>query len=239
MSAFPPPPQGRARVGVVIPAAGSGQRMGGLKKPWLLLGGEPVLLHALRPFVARSDVIRVAVVLSPPDLEDPPGWVEDLDPRIELVPGGDTRTASVHAGLQALPPDLDVIVVHDAARPLLERDLLTRCIDLARAGKGAVAGHPVVDTVKVVDGEGHVVSTPDRDRLWQAQTPQAFPAPLLRNAYTLPDRSGATDDSTLVERAGGTVLMVRASPRNLKVTTPDDLLLAERFLVSAESARVS
>ena len=223
------PPERGSRVGVVIPAAGSGERMGGRRKPWLLLAGEPLLLHALRPFLARPDVVGVAVALSVPDLAEPPPWLSALDPRLLVVAGGTTRTASVRAGLAALPADLDLLVVHDAARPLLSRELLDRCLEAARRGQGAVAGRRIVDTVKEVDRAGKVVGTPDRSRLWRAETPQAFPASVLRAAYAQEDEE-ATDDSALVERAGGTVVMVEGSADNLKVTTPDDLLLAERLL---------
>jgi 2-C-methyl-D-erythritol 4-phosphate cytidylyltransferase len=203
--------------------------MGGRRKPWLLLAGEPILRHALRPFLARPDGVRVIVALSPSDFADPPPWLSGLAPRVGLVAGGTSRTASVRAALDALP-EVDLVVVHDAARPLLTDDLLERCLQAARRGGGAVAGHPVVDTLKEVDGTGTVVGTPDRSRLWQAQTPQVFSQSLLRLAYASPDGAGATDDSVLVERAGGKVVMVEASPANLKVTTPDDLLLAEHLL---------
>jgi 2-C-methyl-D-erythritol 4-phosphate cytidylyltransferase len=205
--------------------------MGGVKKPYLLLAGEPVLLHALRPFLARGDVVAIAVALAPEDASSPPEWLRTLDQRLTLVDGGATRAESVRQALAALPAALDVIVVHDAARPLLTADLLDRCIVLAAQGKGAVAGVPAVDTLKEVDGDGRVLGTPERARFWHAQTPQAFPATLLRKAFA---RAGqgerATDDASLVERLGGTVVMVESSSRNLKVTRPEDLELARRYL---------
>jgi 2-C-methyl-D-erythritol 4-phosphate cytidylyltransferase len=222
---------GALRVGVCIPAAGSGQRMGGIKKPYLELAGEPILRHALRPFLARADVVAVAVALAAEDAAAPPPWLASLDPRITLLTGGATRPESVRKALAALPVDLDVIVVHDAARPLLTDDVLERCLRLAAQGKGAVAGMRVVDTLKEVDGHGRVTGTPDRARLWQAQTPQAFPAALARRAYeSMREGDGATDDAALVERIGGDVVMVESSPRNLKVTRPEDLALAEHYL---------
>jgi 2-C-methyl-D-erythritol 4-phosphate cytidylyltransferase len=219
------------RVGVCVPAAGCGERMGGMKKPYLLLAGEPLLVHALRPVLARGDVVAVAVALAPEEASNPPDWLLALDPRLSVVVGGATRAASVRSALGALPAALDVIVVHDAARPLLSADLLDRCIAVAAQGKGAVAGIPAVDTLKEVDGEGRVVWTPDRARFWQAQTPQAFPAELLRKAFARLQRTeSATDDASLVERVGGTVVMVESSSRNLKVTRPEDLELARRYL---------
>lgn len=218
-------------VGVAVPAAGLGRRMGGRRKPWLELAGEPLLLHALRPFLAHEDVVAVRVALSPSDATDPPGWLTGLDERVRIVPGGGTRAESVRRAVEALPADVTVIMVHDAARPLVDRTILDRCLEVARTGSGAVAGWPATDTLKEVDERGRVVATPDRARIWHAQTPQAFPAAVLRRAYAdLTDAGSPTDDASLVERAGGTVVMVRGSPRNLKVTRPEDLPLAELFL---------
>lgn len=219
------------RVGVAVPAAGVGRRMGGRKKPWLDLHGEPLLLHALRPFLEHPAVIAVRVALSSADATDPPGWLAGLDERVRIVPGGERRADSVRHAVEALPAEVDVIVVHDAARPVADRTILDRCLEAVGPDTGAVAGWPATDTLKEVDDEGRVVGTPDRRRIWHAQTPQAFPAGLLRRAYDRLDEAPfVTDDASLVERAGGTVLMVRGSSRNVKVTHPDDLPLAELFL---------
>jgi 2-C-methyl-D-erythritol 4-phosphate cytidylyltransferase len=205
--------------------------MGGMKKPYLVLAGEPLLLHALRPVLARGDVVAVAVALAPEDASNPPDWLRTLDQRLSLVVGGATRMESVRNALTALPAALDVIVVHDAARPLLSAELLDRCIAVAAEGKGAVAGIRAVDTIKEVDGDGRVLATPERARFWHAQTPQAFPADLLRKAFARSRRTeSTTDDASLVERVGGTVVMVESSSRNLKVTRPEDLELARRYL---------
>jgi 2-C-methyl-D-erythritol 4-phosphate cytidylyltransferase len=210
--------------------------MGGAKKPYLTLAGEPVLLHALRPFLAREDVVALAVALAPEETAAPPAWLARLGPRVVLIAGGESRTDSVRAALAALPADLDVILVHDAARPLLTPDVLERCVRVAAQGRGAVAGFPAVDTLKEVDGSGRILGTPERTRFWHAQTPQAFPAALIRSAYASGEvAEGATDDASLVERLGGEVVMVEASPRNLKVTRPGDLALAELLLRSRES----
>jgi 2-C-methyl-D-erythritol 4-phosphate cytidylyltransferase len=206
--------------------------MGGTKKPYLTLAGEPILLHALRRVLERPDVTAVVVAVASEDLQRPPRWLAELDPRITLTAGGATRSDSVRAALAALPPDLDVILVHDAARPLLAPDVLERCVRVAADGKGAVAGYPAVDTLKEVDASGRVLGTPERARFWHAQTPQAFPAAVIRRAYERADGAAATDDASLVERLGETVVMVEASPRNLKVTRPEDLALAELFLAS-------
>ena len=224
-------PGGGGRVGVIMPAAGQGARMGGARKAFLELEGEPVLLHALRPFLAESRVVSVVAVLPQESAASAPDWLTRLDARIRVVAGGATRTQSVRAGLAALPVDLDAIAVHDAARPLVEPAVVSACIDLALAGFGAVAGCPAVDTLKHVDGGRRVVETPDRASIWQAQTPQVFPAVALRRAYA--DASAeATDDAALVERFATdvAVTMVDAGTTNLKITRPADVLLAEAVL---------
>jgi 2-C-methyl-D-erythritol 4-phosphate cytidylyltransferase len=163
----------------------------------------------------------------------PPAWLTSLDERIVVVAGGATRTESVRAGLAALPGALDAIAVHDAARPLVTPSVVAACIDLALAGFGAVAGCPAVDTLKRVDAARRVVETPGRDGMWQAQTPQVFPAGALRSAYADP-AAEATDDAALVERflPDVAVTMVDAGATNLKVTRPEDVVLAEAILRS-------
>ena len=224
-------PMRSARVGVAVPAAGSGLRMGGVRKAFLELAGEPTLRHALRPFLADNRVVAVAVALTPEDASSPPPWLLDLAPRVRVVAGGSTRSQSVRSAIAALPEDLDAIAVHDAARPLVTPGVVAACIDLALQGFGAVAGCPAVDTLKRIDEGGHVLDTPDRSRFWHAQTPQAFPARVLRAAYADAGAEG-TDDSALVERAGSgvRVQMVDAGPSNLKVTRPEDVRLAEAIL---------
>ena len=227
----------QGRVGVVVPAAGAGTRMGGARKAFLELAGEPVLVHALRPFLAESRVVLVAVALPPEMASSPPDWLTALDDRVVVVAGGATRSQSVRAGLAALPGDLDAIAVHDAARPLVTTSVVSACIDLALDGCGAVAGCPAVDTLKRVNAERRVVETQDRAVIWQAQTPQVFPAGILRRAYTSPFAE-ATDDAAHVERTqpGIAVKMVDAGTANLKVTRPEDLVLAEAVLRSRAAA---
>ncbi len=217
---------------MVVPAAGSGQRMGGLVKSFLELCGEPVLMRAVRPFLEHPGVQEVIVCLPAAHAEAPPEWLIAADERIRVVAGGETRRDSVWAGLQALSDALVVAVVHDGAGPLVSRDVVGRCIDLAARGMGGVAGVRVVDTMKEVGEGGHVVATPDRSRLWHAQTPQAFPLALIMDAYrrTLTEDFPATDDAALVERAGGPVVMVESSGENLKITLPEDLDMAELML---------
>ena len=226
------PREGEVTVGVVVPAAGSGQRMGGTNKPFLELCGEPVLMRALRPFLNHPSVREVVVSLPTLHAESPPAWLIEADERIRVVAGGETRRDSVWAGLQALSGTIDVAVVHDGARPLVAPEVVGRCIDLAKSGVGGVAGVPAVDTIKEVDDDGNVVATPDRTRLWHAQTPQAFPLAMIMYAYrrALTEDYPATDDAVLVERGGGRVVMVEASGENLKITWPEDLEVGELIL---------
>ncbi len=223
---------GRSDVGVVVPAAGAGRRMGGRRKQYLALDGRPVLLRSLQPFLRRDDVREIVVALPKDDVGEPPAWLRDADDRIRTVAGGASRSESVRAGLRALTVEVEIVAIHDGARPLIDDDTLARCFAEARRGRGAVAGWPAVDTLKEVDGEGRVVRTPDRSFLWHAQTPQVFPRDLVVEAYEResdPD-SRTTDDAGVVERAGGEVRMVRGSPRNIKITRPDDLVVARALL---------
>ncbi len=202
--------------------------MGGVKKTFLAIGGAPVLLRSLDPFLDRPDVGAVSVALAPEDAAAPPSWLVERDARVRVVAGGATRSESVRAGLDALPDSVSVVVVHDGARPLVTAGTVARCIELAREGRGAVAGCPATDTMKEVDAEGRVVSTPERSRLWHAQTPQAFPRQVLLDAYSRSELlPRATDDASLVELAGHPVCMVESPAWNLKVTRPEDVEMAE------------
>jgi len=203
--------------------------MGGVRKAFLELAGEPVLLHALRPFLAHPGVVAVAVAVAADVAADPPPWLPGVDPRVRVVRGGDTRAESVARAVEALPGDVDLIAVHDAARPLLTLRTVEECIRAASGGEGAVAGCPAVDTVKEVDESGRITGTPRRDRLWYAHTPQVFPAAILRDAYAGAGRQ-ATDDAALVELRGGVVRMVDTGEPNFKVTRPEDVPLAEAVL---------
>jgi 2-C-methyl-D-erythritol 4-phosphate cytidylyltransferase len=205
--------------------------MGGVRKAFLDLLGQPTLLHALLPFLAETRVVAVVVALAPEDASSPPSWLLELAPRVLVVAGGATRSQSVRSAIAALPEDLDAIAVHDAARPLITLRVVAECLDLALEGFGAVAGCPAVDTLKRVDTQGFVLDTPDRASFWHAQMPQVFPAGVLRAAYADP-RAEGTDDSALVERTGSgvRVKLVDAGPSNLKVTRPEDVSVAEAIL---------
>jgi 2-C-methyl-D-erythritol 4-phosphate cytidylyltransferase len=223
---------GAQRAAAIVPAGGRGRRMGDSPKQYLLLEGRPVLLRALEPLLAHPEIGAVVVALPPEDVDDPPAWLAALAPRVRLVAGGAERGDSVRQALAAVPAGCELIVVHDGARPLLPAAVLERTLRAAATGVGAVAVLPLADTIKEVDGAGRIVATPDRTRLRAAQTPQAFPAELLREAHrrAVADGVAATDDAALVERIGGTVVAVEGAPENLKVTTQEDLLVAAAFL---------
>ncbi len=213
-------------------AAGRGERLGGVRKQYRPIAGVPMVLRALRPFVAHPEVLHAVIVLPPDDAAAPPAFLADLaGPSLALVAGGPERTDSVGAGLRALAAACTIVLVHDAARPFADADVIGAVIREARAGYGAVAAVPVTDTVKEVAGDEsrRVLRTVPRDGLWRAQTPQGFPRELLAAAYEqgLRDGVGATDDAALVERLGGEVRIVPDSPRNIKVTTAEDLEWAE------------
>jgi len=235
-------------VGVVIVAAGRGERLGGTPKQFREIAGVPMLLRAIRPFVAHPDVARVVIVLRPEDAAAPPPWLAQIaGGALAIVAGGAERADSVRAGLAALPAACDVVLVHDAARPFVGREVIDAVIAEARAGRSAIAAVPVTDTLKEAAADGRTVErTVPRDRLWRAQTPQGFPRPVLEAAHAAARsgdadsggaaRSGATDDAALVERSGGTVRLVPDSARNFKVTTADDLALADLWARQAERA---
>jgi 2-C-methyl-D-erythritol 4-phosphate cytidylyltransferase len=212
--------------------------MGGRRKQYLELAGQPVLLRAVLPFLEHPAVVSVVVALPPGDAERPPEWLTEASARVRVVPGGGSRRDSVLAAVEAVSPEVDVVLVHDGARPLVTRDVIDRCVREAARGWGAVAGWPAEDTVKEVDETRRIVRTPDRAFLWRAQTPQAFPRGMLLNAYrrAADEEMEATDDAALVEWAGGKVVMVRGSRTNLKITRPEDLAWAE-LLLSAGGAR--
>ncbi len=210
----------------IVVAGGSGRRFGD-RKQFSMLGGRPVLEWAVDACRPCSDGV---VLVLPAAVDDP-----DLHGADATVAGGPTRADSVRCGLAAVPDGAEVIVVHDAARPLASPALFDAVIRAVTGGDadGAVPGVPPSDTIKAVDGAGNVTGTLNRRTLVAVQTPQAFRAGVLRRAH---EQAGpdATDDAMLVEAVGGRVRVVPGDPRNLKITAPDDLGAAERLLASRE-----
>lgn len=228
-----PSPEALRDVGVVIVAAGSGSRTGSAElKQFRWVAGKPMLLHSVQAFQRRPDVALVVCVLPKSHAGDPPPWLfqSDLD-RLMVSVGGRERGESVWNGLEDLPEEVAVAVIHDAARPLVSDETIERVIAAARLGTGAVAALPVVDTLKEVGEDGRVRRTVDRARLWRAQTPQAFPRAMIEHAYVMARRDGvvATDDAALCERLGLPVIVVPGSERAMKVTAEADFERAERM----------
>jgi 2-C-methyl-D-erythritol 4-phosphate cytidylyltransferase len=205
-----------------------------MPKQYRSVAGVPMVLRALRPFTSHPEIAHVALVLPRGDAAHPPEFLAGLAGElVTLVDGGLERIDSVAAGLDVLSPDCSVILVHDAARPFVEPQVIDAVIRVARDGVAAIAAVPVTDTIKEVSAEDdrRVVRTVPRERLWRAQTPQGFPRALLVEAHERARRAGlsATDDAALVERLGAIVVVVPDSPRNVKITTPEDLMWAEAW----------
>src|SRR5690242_16128764 len=203
----------------IVPAAGSGERLGASgPKAFALCGGRSLLDWSLEVLEAVCDRVVVAV----------PAGYEDGEGR---VLGGASRSESVRLALAAAP-EATVAVVHDAARPLITRELVEECVDALAGWDGVVAAAHVSDTIKEADGSGRVLRTLDRSALWAIQTPQVFRADILRRALDVDDSAlaAATDDASLVEAAGGSVRVVEAPAENIKITRPVDLALAEALL---------
>jgi 2-C-methyl-D-erythritol 4-phosphate cytidylyltransferase len=218
-------------VGVVIVAAGKGTRTGSTElKQFRWVAGKPMLLHSLQTFMARSDVAMVVCVLPRDYCADPPPWIFQCDiDRLLLAAGGRERGDSVLAGLEDMPPEVKIVLVHDAARPFVDDATISRVIDAARAGEGAVPALPVLDTVKRVNGSGLISETIERDQLWGAQTPQAFPREMIERAYREARKvnAHATDDAALCERIGLPVRVVAGSARAFKITDESDFARAD------------
>lgn len=216
----------------LIAAAGTGERLGiDRPKAFAALGGRPLLAESLDR-LDRCELIDAIVVAAPPEWEEPSILLaEELAASkvVACVTGGATRAESVAAALAEVPAEALVVLVHDAARPLLDDAVVERLLaPLGEGFDGAVPVLPVADTLKRVR-DGAVAETVDREDLVAAQTPQAFLAPTLRRAFA-GEHAGATDCASLVERAGGRVAVVDGDPRLLKVTTPADLALVESWL---------
>ncbi|MGH7846567.1 MAG: 2-C-methyl-D-erythritol 4-phosphate cytidylyltransferase [Candidatus Binatia bacterium] len=225
------------RVNAVIVAAGEGSRMGKtIPKVFLPLQDKPLIIHTLRGFAAARNVENVILVVAEAEMARCEALIradEDLSKRhYVLQTGGPRRQDSVRRGLSRLDEDCGVVVIHDGARPLVRPDLIDQCIEVAWKEGAVAVGLRARDTIKIVSEDGRVCQTLPRDRLWQIQTPQAFRVKVIRAAYEAAARENvdATDDATLVERLGERVAVLEGDPRNIKVTFPEDLWIAETFM---------
>lgn len=216
------------KVAAIIPAAGAGLRMGGVRKAFMLLAGKPLLQHSVETFRAHPAIQMVVVALAPEDLEQPPVWLSQ--PGIVLVKGGAERADSVCAGLTALPTDIEAVIVHDAARPLVNADLIDRVLNEVQRGRSVTLAIQTTDTLHEVDQALQIRATPDRRLLWRAQTPQAFPREILEAAFRAPAAARATDEAGLVASCGWRVDVLPGEPWNIKVTTPEDMAIVASAL---------
>jgi 2-C-methyl-D-erythritol 4-phosphate cytidylyltransferase/2-C-methyl-D-erythritol 2,4-cyclodiphosphate synthase len=215
-------------VSAIIAAGGRGLRFGGaFPKQLQTLGGRPILARSVDAFVA-CDVISEIVVALPADLAAaPPSYLAQRGKPLTVVSGGDDRRASVANAFARVSNRAEIVVIHDAARPLVTDDLIRRTVMAASEAGAAIAALRAQDTVKQTDGHGSITATLPRDRIYLAQTPQAFRVTVLRDALRLAGE--ATDEAMLAEQAGHVVRIVDGDPRNLKITTQDDLTMAEHF----------
>lgn len=217
----------------VVPAAGGSTRMGGgVNKQLLHLAGRPVVEHSLRALSAVP-VDGAVLVVAPGEERNFTGILGDFaaENNIIIVAGGDTRRHSVRQGLKALPAGVGLVVVHDGARPLVKPDLIREAIRAARQWGASTLAVPVKDTVKLAGPDQLVRETLPRDLLWQIQTPQVFDLAVLLEAHRAAERDGfeGTDDASLVERLDRPVKLVPGDYANIKLTTPDDIPLAEKL----------
>jgi 2-C-methyl-D-erythritol 4-phosphate cytidylyltransferase len=230
------------QVAAIVPAAGRGERLGpGTPKALRLLGGVPLLVHAVRNLAAARLVDLVVVAAPPDEVTAVRALLADhhTGATLHVVPGGATRPESVRAALAALPDAVGVVLVHDAARPLAPVELVDAVAAAVRAGADAVVpGLPVTDTVKRVNGDV-VTETVDRSALRSVQTPQGFRRAVLEEAHLGLSDGSITDDAGLVERAGYRVVVVPGAEEAFKVTRPLDLVLAEAVLARRRSGGVS
>lgn len=220
---------------LLIPSAGIGKRMGGTRNKLLLqVRSQPIIAWTLKAAAAASTIKWIGIISQPVDWPDFKAIVADINVTkpVEFIPGGTSRQESVYNGLQALPDTAEHVLIHDGARCLVTPDLLNSCAQAIQECSGLIAAVPVKDTIKVVDKHGIIQTTPDRQQLWAAQTPQGFNVNLLKQCHAQGLRQGweVTDDAALFERCGIEVRIVPGEETNLKVTTPQDLAMAEFIL---------
>lgn len=214
----------------IVLAGGSGSRMGADRNKVLLsLCGEPVIVRSVRAFVGHAD--GIILVSREEDMDDMRTIMEAAGLIVQVVPGGRTRQESVWNGLRALPEECEYVMIHDGARCLVDDDTILRCKESARQYGSGVAAIPAVDTIKQVDPDELVQSTPERASLRAVQTPQAFPVRVIRQAHmaAVSESFIGTDDASLLEHMGLPVHLTLGSRKNIKLTTPEDMMIAEAF----------
>ena len=229
--------------GVILAAAGQSSRFkdANYKKPFAPLAGRAVWLHSAERFLERDDVKQVVIVVAP---EDRDAFVEKFGANlafmgVTLTTGGAQRADSVRNGLEKLGPEIDMVAIHDAARPCIASVWIDRVFEAGARTGAAILATPVVSTLKRVGPDGTIHDTVDRTGLWEAQTPQVFSRALLEKAYANRGDDQPTDESQLVESLGQKVTVVAGSPINLKITSREDLRLAEQALKALPKPNLS
>lgn len=222
------------KVAAVIAAGGRGRRMNStLSKQFLMLKGRPILYYTLNTFEGMQEIDEIILVVGSSDIVY--AQKEILLPyrfkKVKLAEGGKERQDSVYNGLRSCSPQTDIVVIHDGVRPFVTRKIILDSIEAAKKYKAVGVGVPVKDTIKVVE-KGFILTTPDRKTLWAIQTPQTFEYSLILKAHEEARKSGfyGTDDTVLVERLGFPVIMIEGAYENIKITTPEDMIVAEAFL---------
>lgn len=220
----------------VVLCAGRGKRMNsGINKMYMEIGGKPLVLMTLESLISVPEIDELVVVIS---REDEALFNENVLERLEcrkkisIAYGGDERQDSVYNGLQKVSDGCEIVLIHDGARPFASRDIVKRTIECAKSQGACAAGVPAKDTIKIVDGDGIVLDTPNRKDLWCIQTPQTFKLKLIKSAYekAVSEGCAATDDSMIAEYAGEKVHIVMGDYENIKITTPEDIPFANAIL---------
>ena len=224
---------------LLIPAAGSGRRMGSSRNKLLLnLLGQSIISWTIKAAVESNHIDWIGIISQPDDWQDFENILGELnlDKPVKLIKGGSTRQESVYNGLGALPSQAEQVLIHDGARCLAEPSLFDSCAENLGRTSGLIAAVPVKDTIKVVNDYNIIQSTPDRSQLWEAQTPQGFAVKFLKQCHQEAVSKGweVTDDAALFEKCGLEVLIVPGEETNLKITTPQDLAIAEFILKGRE-----
>lgn len=236
-------PDEKLSTALIIAAAGNSSRMGaGVDKQFVMLAGKPVLWHTVNAFAQLPQIRQMLVTVSPGNADRVSALLQQMGVGIpwQVVAGGAERQDSVRNALELVSPSVELVMVHDGARPFVESSCVLKSMQAAAETGAAVVAVPVKDTIKCSDAAGNVEQTLDRSRLWQVQTPQTFRRELLIKAHEQAAVAGvvATDDAALVEWAGGSVNLVRGSYYNFKVTTPEDLVLAEAVAAERSGRRM-
>lgn len=222
----------KARVVAIVPAAGYGKRLGAkVKKPFILLGGKPLVSYALRTLNSCPRVNGIIIASERSCVKRLKRIAKrfKINKLIDVVVGGKTRSESVRNCMKRIDPSFDIVIIHDAARPLIDKKTIEKTVKVAQIFGSCIVAVPESDTIKSAGRDLFIKATLDRNKIFRAQTPQAFRSAVIRKAYSV-KRAGVTDDASLVEAIGGRVKIIEGSYKNLKITTREDLKIAEALL---------